>query len=71
MTFEDFFERAKGVRRSVLVVCIIWSSVTIGFGLWALMSKGLSAPDATFLTAVVALMQVPVAYYFQTRREGK
>lgn len=67
MTFEDFCERFKGVRRSVLVICIIWTSVTIGFGLYALVSSGLSGPDATFLTAVVGLMQVPVAFYFQTR----
>jgi len=71
MTFEEFFEKARGVRRSVLAVCIIWSSATIGSGLYLMFTRELNGAEVTFLTAVVALMQVPVAFYFQTRRDGK
>ena len=62
-----FFEQHKGVRRIILVICVVWSSATISTGLWVMLTRALSAPDATFLSAVVLLMQVPIAFYFYHR----
>lgn len=67
MDLKTFVEQHKGVRRTVLGVCIIWVSVTILAGLWIMLERSLSGPDATFLTAVVALMQVPIGFYFYHR----
>jgi hypothetical protein len=64
---RTFFEKHKGVRRIVLAICVVWCSLTIGTGLWVMLTRALSAPDATFLAAVVALMQVPIAFYFYHR----
>lgn len=67
MDLKEFIEQHKGVRRSVLVVCICWVSITIITGLWIMLSRALTAPEVTFLTAVIALMQVPIAFYFYYR----
>ena len=67
MDARTFFEQHKGVRRIVLVICVLWCSATISTGLWVMLTRPLSAPDATFLAAVVALMQVPIAFYFYHR----
>ncbi len=67
MDARTFFEQHKGVRRIVLAVCMVWCSVTILTGLWVLLQRTLSAADATFLTAVIALMQMPIGFYFYHR----
>lgn len=67
MSVKEFVDRYKGVRRTVLGICVTWTSAAVVIGLWAMISKGLSGPDSAFLTAVIALMQVPVAFYFQQR----
>jgi hypothetical protein len=67
MDARTFFEEHQGVRRIVLAICVIWCSVTISTGLWVMLDRALTVPDATFMTAVIALMQVPVAFYFYHR----
>jgi hypothetical protein len=67
MTFRDFTERYKGVRRTVLAFCVLWTSATVGTGLYVMLARELSAADTGFLTAVVALMNVPIAFYFHSR----
>lgn len=67
MTLEDFIERHKGVRRTVLAICVTWTSLAICFGIWVMLDRGLAMPETTFLTAVIALMQAPVGFYFYNR----
>lgn len=67
MTLEDFIERHKGVRRIVLAICVIWTSLAISFGIWVMLNRGLDMAETTFLTAVIALMQAPVGFYFYNR----
>lgn len=64
---DEFMNKQKGVRRTVLAFCITWTSASIGVGLWAMLSNGLSGPDATFLSAVLAITQIPVGFYFHSR----
>jgi exosortase/archaeosortase len=67
MTLERFIEQHKGVRRTVLAVCVVWASLAICVGLWVMVTRGLATPDTAFLTAVIALMQTPVGFYFWKR----
>lgn len=67
MSLKTFVEEHKGIRRTVLGICIAWVSVTIPAGLWIMLDRSLSGPDAAFLTAIVALMQVPIGFYFYHR----
>ena len=67
MTLEEFVEKHKGVRRTVLAVCMLWVSMVICGGLYIMWQRGLESPETTFLVAVIALMQAPVAFYFYDR----
>lgn len=67
MTLEDFIEKHKGVRRTVLGVCMLWTSMVICGGLYVMWHRGLDSAETAFLTAVIALMQAPVAFYFYDR----
>lgn len=67
MNIEKFIEQHKGVRRTVLAVCVVWTSLAICIGLWVMVDRGLAMPETTFLTAVIALMQTPVGFYFWKR----
>lgn len=67
MTLEDFIEKHKGVRRTVLAVCMLWVSAVICGGLYVMWHRGLESPETTFLIAVIGLMQAPVAFYFYDR----
>lgn len=71
MDIKAFCEKYRGVRRTVLAFCCLWTSAAVGVGLWAMYAKGLGASDTAFLTAVVALMQTPIVFYFHTRGNGK
>lgn len=64
---DEFLNKQKGVRRSVLVMCIIWTTAALACGLYALVVKGLSGPDSAFLVAAIGLPEIPVAWYFQSR----
>lgn len=64
---DEFLNKQRGVRRTVLAFCVAWTSFAVGIGLYVMYIKGLSGSDTAFLTAVVALMQVPIAFYFQSR----
>lgn len=67
MMLEKFIEQHKGVRRTVLAICVMWTSLAICFGIWVMLDRGLEMPETTFLTAVIALMQAPVGFYFYNR----
>lgn len=67
MTLEQFVEKHKGVRRTVLAICVLWTSLAICFGIWVMLDRGLVMAETTFLTAVIALMQAPVGFYFYNR----
>lgn len=67
MDIETIIEKHKGIRRTVLGICVVWTSLAVCVGLWAMVERGLSMPDTTFLTAVIALMQAPVGFYFWKR----
>ena len=67
MSLEAFVEKHKGVRRTVLAICVIWVSATIGSGLYVMLTKSLTQIDVTFMLAIVALMQAPIGFYFYNR----
>lgn len=62
-----FADKYRGVRRTILAVMVLWVSAAVGVGLWVMTGRALTGPDVAFLTAVVALMNVPIAMYFNTR----
>lgn len=65
MSLDKFLNEQKGVRRSILLISILWVSACVAVGLYHL--TDLTAQSVAFLTLVVGLLQVPVAYYFSTR----
>lgn len=67
MSLESFVEKHKGVRRTVLAICIVWVSVTIGCGLYVMLTRSLNQVEVTFMLAIVALMQTPIGFYFYNR----
>ena len=64
---KSFIEEHKGIRRVVLCICIVWSSIVIVMGLGIMLDRSLTGPESAFLTAVIALMQTPVGFYFYHR----
>lgn len=67
MTTKDFLEKYKGVRRTILAFVILWITACVAVGLYQVIYGGLGTQDTAFLTAVVALLHVPIAYYFHSR----
>jgi len=62
-----FCNKYKGVRRTILAFCVIWISAAVSVGLWAMLARPLTGPDAAFLTAIIALLNVPMGLYFHRR----
>lgn len=67
MTAKDFFERYRGVRRTILAFVILWITACVTVGLYQVIHGGLGTQDTAFLTAIVALLHVPIAFYFHSR----
>lgn len=61
----EFCDKHKGVRRILVAFVVAWITACVGVGLYRLTE--LSGYSVSFLTAVVGLLQVPLAFYFQTR----
>lgn len=67
MTFTDFIENYKGVRRTVLAICIAWTTAGITAGIYVMLQRPLTTPEASFLLGIIGLPQIAVNWYFQTR----
>jgi len=67
MGIETFCNRHKGVRRTILAFCVLWITAAVAVGLWAMLDRPLTAPDTAFLSAIIALLNVPIGFYFWRR----
>ena len=68
MKLSEACEKHKLVRRSVLVVVtgLVVASVVVGL----INLLELTDPAVRFLLAVIALLNVPMAFYFWQRRDS-
>ena len=67
MGVEAFCNKHKGIRRTILGFCVLWITAAVTVGLWAMLDRPLTGPDTAFLTAIIALLNVPMGLYFHRR----
>lgn len=70
MTFSDFCEKYRGVRRTLLVVVNTWASAAVTVGLYQVAADGLGQADSWFLTTILAAAGAINGVYFHTREKS-
>mgnify|MGYP005854010927 CR=1 FL=1 len=67
MSIESFCNKHKGIRRTILAFCVLWITAAVTVGLLAMLDRPLTGPDTAFLSAIIALLNVPIGFYFWRR----
>lgn len=65
MTFREWCDHHKGVRRSLVALCSLWGTGVVAAGIFYM--PELTADSVQFIREVLVVVAIPIAWYFYQR----